>query len=250
MNQLVKTFEGQNVRIVNEENQILFVASDVAKALGYKEPHKAVARHCKGGMKRPILTTGGTQEMRVIREPDVYRLVTNSQLPAAQEFEVWVMEEVLPSIRKHGAYMTPDKIEEVLLNPDTIIKLAQNLKDEQEKRLEAERIIAEQQPLVEFANTIANDKRGILIRDFAKVISKQGLVIGEKRLFQWMRDRGYLMRNNRPYQRYVESGVLELVERPIVRTAGTEIKFTPRITGKGQEYFFTKLREEFQAVGV
>lgn len=146
--------------------------------------------------------------------------------------------------------MTPEKIEEVLLNPDTIIQLAQNLKAEQEKRVEAERIIAEQQPLVEFANTIANDKRGILIRDFAKVISKQGLVIGEKRLFQWMRTNGYLMRNNRPYQRYIDMGVLELVERPVVRTAGTEISFTPKITGKGQEYFYSKLREEFRAVSV
>lgn len=252
MNQLTKTFEGHDIRVVGEGEKVMFVASDVAKALGYKRPNDAINQHCKGATvkHRIVDSLNRTQEMRVIRESDVYRLVTNSQLPAAEEFEMWVMEDVLPSIRKHGAYMTPEKIEEVLLNPDTIIQLAQNLKAEQEKRVEAERIIAEQQPLVEFANTIANDKRGILIRDFAKVISKQGLVIGEKRLFQWMRTNGYLMRNNRPYQRYIDMGVLELVERPVVRTAGTEISFTPKITGKGQEYFYSKLREEFRAVSV
>lgn len=88
----------------------LFVASDVAKALGYKEPHKAVGRHCKGGTKHPVLTNGGTQDMVVIREPDVYRLVTNSKLPAAQAFENWVMEDVLPSIRNTGSYEVPKGI--------------------------------------------------------------------------------------------------------------------------------------------
>lgn len=251
MNQLVKTFEGQNVRIAGTSDNPLFVLSDVCKVLEIGNPSQVKARLEKHLICNEVFqTTTGDKLMTVINEDGLYDVILDSRKPQAKRFRKWVTSEVLPSIRKHGAYMTPDKIEEVLLNPDTIIKLAQNLKDEQGKRVEAERIIAEQQPLVEFANTIANDKRGILIRDFAKVISKQGLVIGEKRLFQWMRDRGYLMRNNRPYQRYVESGVLELVERPIVRTAGTEIKFTPRITGKGQEYFFTKLREEFQAMSV
>ncbi|MFP3892761.1 BRO family protein [Exiguobacterium indicum] len=110
MNQLTKVFEGTSIRMIGDKTNPLFVASDVAKALGYKEPHKAVNRHCKGGMKHPVLTNGGTQDMIVIREPDVYRLVTNSKLPAAQKFENWVMEDVLPSIRKTGSYEMPKGI--------------------------------------------------------------------------------------------------------------------------------------------
>lgn len=110
MNQLTKVFEGTSIRMIGDKTNPLFVASDVAKALGYKEPHKAVNRHCKGGMKHPVLTNGGTQDMIVIREPDVYRLVTNSKLPAAQKFENWVMEDVLPSIRQTGSYEIPKGI--------------------------------------------------------------------------------------------------------------------------------------------
>ncbi|MDI3234210.1 BRO family protein [Exiguobacterium antarcticum] len=110
MNQLTKVFKGSEIRMIGNNTAPLFVASDVAKALGYKEPHKAVSRHCKGGTKHPVLTNGGTQDMIVIREPDVYRLVTNSKLPAAQAFENWVMEEVLPSIRNTGSYEVPKNI--------------------------------------------------------------------------------------------------------------------------------------------
>ncbi|WP_051590449.1 BRO family protein [Exiguobacterium antarcticum] len=110
MNQLTKVFKGSEIRMIGNNTAPLFVASDVAKALGYKEPHKAVSRHCKGGTKHPVLTNGGTQDMIVIREPDVYRLVTNSKLPAAQAFENWVMEEVLPSIRNTGSYEVPKGI--------------------------------------------------------------------------------------------------------------------------------------------
>lgn len=110
MNQLTKVFEGNSIRMIGDTKAPLFVASDIAKALGYKEPHKAVNRHCKGGMKHPVLTNGGTQDMMVIREPDVYRLVTNSKLPAAQAFENWIMEDVLPSIRSTGSYEMPKGI--------------------------------------------------------------------------------------------------------------------------------------------
>ncbi|WP_214720690.1 BRO family protein [Exiguobacterium sp. s192] len=110
MNQLTKVFKGSEIRMIGNNTAPLFVASDVAKALGYKEPHKAVGRHCKGGTKHPVLTNGGTQDMIVIREPDVYRLVTNSKLPAAQAFENWVMEDVLPSIRNTGSYEVPKNV--------------------------------------------------------------------------------------------------------------------------------------------
>ncbi|WP_051554463.1 BRO family protein [Desulfobulbus elongatus] len=101
-------FESKQVRTVIENGAPLFVAIDVAEALGYKHPKDAVARHCKGAMKRrPLQTSGGVQEIRVIHEPDVYRLITGSHLPAAQRFERWIFEEVLPAIRKTGVYASP-----------------------------------------------------------------------------------------------------------------------------------------------
>ena len=129
-----------SIRTFTEKGVTLFCGKDVAAALGYNEPHKAIARHCKGGIKRPTPTNGGEQEMIFIPEGDIYRLAAKSNLPGADEFERWIFDEVLPSIRKHGAYMTPETIESVLLNPDTIIKLATALKEEQIKRkaLEAE----------------------------------------------------------------------------------------------------------------
>ena len=122
------------IRTIEEDGKVLFCGSDVAKALGYNEPHKAVARHCRGGMKRPILTNGGEQEMSFIPESDLYRLVFSSKLPTAEKFTDWVTGEVLPSIRKHGAYLTPETLEAAILNPDTMIRLCTALKDEQDKR--------------------------------------------------------------------------------------------------------------------
>lgn len=128
------------VRTIEEDGKILFCGSDVARALGYNEPHKAVARHCKGGMKRPVLTNGGEQEMSFIPESDLYRLVFSSKLSTAEKFTDWVTGEVLPSIRKHGAYLTPETLEAAILNPDIMIQLCTVLKGEQDRRkaLEAE----------------------------------------------------------------------------------------------------------------
>ena len=122
------------VRTLEEDGKVLFCGSDVAKALGYGEPHKAISRHCKGGMKRPILTNGGEQEMSFIPESDLYRLVFSSKLPTAEKFTEWVTAEVLPSIRKHGAYMTQDTLEAAILNPDYLLKVVTALKDETDKR--------------------------------------------------------------------------------------------------------------------
>lgn len=134
-------FEQNNIRTVMIDDKIYFVAKDVATALGYARPENAVATHCKGSLKQGVLTKGGIQETTIIPESDVYRLITNSKLPSAEKFSDWVFEEVLPTIRKHGGYLTEQKIEEALLNPDTLIQLATTLKEEKEKRkaLEAEK---------------------------------------------------------------------------------------------------------------
>ena len=156
------------VRIIEEDDKVLFCGSDIARALGYNEPHKAVVRHCKGGMKRPILTNGGEQEMTVIPEGDVYRLIVSSKLPKAQEFERWVFDEVLPSIRKHGAYMTQDTLEKALTSPDFLIQLATQLKEEQEARkaLEAEKAVL--LPKASYYDVILNSPGLLSVTQIAK----------------------------------------------------------------------------------
>lgn len=252
MNQLTKVFNGNDIRMVEENSTLLFVASDVAKTLGYKEPHKAVNRHCKGeGMFRPVIDNlGRSQETRVIREPDVYRLVTNSKLPAAQDFENWVMEDVLPSIRKDGGYMIarPDESpEEImargLLIAQSTIERLQHEKEAATTQLEVQR------PQVLFAEAVSTSQTSILVGQLAKLISQNGLKIGQNRLFAWMRENGYLGKKgahyNEPTQYSVERGWFEVLERTNNNPDGTvRITRTTKVTGKGQIYFMTKLLGE------
>ena len=122
------------VRTLEEDGKVLFCGSDVAKALGYSRPKDAISAHAKGAVKRRTLTSGGKQEMSFIPESDLYRLVFSSKLPTAEKFTEWVTAEVLPSIRKHGAYMTQDTLEAAILNPDYLLKVVTALKDETDKR--------------------------------------------------------------------------------------------------------------------
>lgn len=246
MNQLTKTFEGRDIRVVGEGKKILFVASDVAKALGYKEPHKAVSRHCKGGMKRPVLTSGGLQEMLVIREPDVYRLVTNSKLPAAEAFEMWVMEEVLPSIRKDGAYVAarPDETPEEIMAKGLLAAQStiERLKREREVAVTK---IEEQKPKVLFAEAVSTSQTSILIGQLAKLITQNGHSIGQNRLFEWLRQNNYLgktgQHRNEPTQYSMERGWFEVLERTHHNPDGSvRITRTTKVTGKGQIYFINK----------
>lgn len=122
--QIFKNNDFGEIRTLEEDGRILFCASDVAKALGYIKPNDAVARHCRATTKRSTPISGKMQEINFVPEGDVYRLITHSKLPTAEKFESWVFDEVLPSIRKHGAYMTPETLEKVLLSPDTLMQLA------------------------------------------------------------------------------------------------------------------------------
>ena len=131
--QIFNNPEFGEIRTINENGNVLFCGNDVAQALGYAVPRKALFDHCKGVLKRNIPTNGGEQEMSFIPESDLYRLVFRSKLPGAEKFTDWVASEVLPSIRKHGAYMTPETLQAAILNPDTMIQLCQQLKAEQDK---------------------------------------------------------------------------------------------------------------------
>lgn len=148
-------FEKNEVRTLIINHEPYFVANDVAKTLGYKNPSKATNDHCKKAIKtRGNDSLGRRQEFKVIPESDVYRLIIKSNLPNAEKFENWVMEEVLPAIRKHGAYLTDQKIEEALLNPDVLINLATQLKEERTGRLIAEQRVNELQPKADYYDKI------------------------------------------------------------------------------------------------
>lgn len=175
----------------------------------------------------------------------VYRLGFKASNEAAQKFQAVLADEVLPAIRKHGAYMTEEILEKAITSPDFLIKLATNLKEEKEKRLEAERKIEADRPKVTFANAVNVSKDGMLLGMLAKLLHQNGVDIGQKRLFQWMRDKGYLMKNgtdkNMPTQKARELGLFKVKERAIDNPDGSvRLTRTTLVTGKGQEYFINK----------
>lgn len=181
-----------------------------------------------------------------IPENIFYRLAMKAKNEAAEKFQAKVADEIIPSIRKHGAYMTPQKIEEVLLNPDTIIKLATDLKAEREHRMALETKIEQDKPKTIFADAVSSSKTSILIGDMAKLLRQNGIEIGQKRLFDWLRNNGYLIKRkgsdwNMPTQRSVEMGLFEIKESTHLDGNGCNITTkTSKVTGKGQVYFINK----------
>lgn len=245
MNEL-KLFENPdfgNIRTLEtDEGRVLFCGKDIAIALGYSNPRKALADHCKGVTKCDALTNGGRQELSFIPESDVYRLAFGSKLPNAERFTDWVAEEVIPSIRRHGAYMTDDVLKKALTSPDFLIRLATELKSEKEKNQRLENKIEADKPKVIFADAVSVSQRSILVGELAKLLRQNGVKIGQNRLFEWMRENGYLMNNGRSYnmptQYSMERGLFEVKETPIIHSDGyTTVNFTPKVTGKGQLYF-------------
>lgn len=191
-----------------------------------------------------LLTT--SWESNFIPENIFYRLAMKAKNETAEKFQAKVADEIIPSIRKHGAYMTPQKIEEVLLNPDTIIKLATDLKAEREHRMALETKIEQDKPKTIFADAVSSSKTSILIGDMAKLLRQNGIEIGQKRLFDWLRNNGYLIKRkgsdwNMPTQRSVEMGLFEIKESTHLDGNGCNITTkTSKVTGKGQVYFINK----------
>lgn len=180
--------------------------------------------------------------MAVISESGVYALVFSSKLPKAKEFKHWVTSEILPTIRKHGAYMTDSVIEQALTSPDFLIQLATQLKEEQVQRKALEQRVEADRPKVLFADAVETSQTSILIGDLAKLIKQNGVDIGQKRLFAWMRDNGYLIKSgnstNMPTQRSMDMKLFEVKERSISNPDGSvRVTKTTKVTGKGQTYF-------------
>lgn len=248
--QIFNSKEFGDVRALELNGAPWFVGKDVAEALGYgagKSLANAVSKHVDEEDKgvTEMMTPGGVQKVIIINESGLYSLVLSSKLPSAKKFKHWVTSEVLPTIRRHGAYMTEEALEKAITEPDFLIKLATNLKEEKEKRLEAERQIEADRPKVTFANAVNVSKDGMLLGMLAKLLHQNGVDIGQKRLFQWMRDKGYLMKNgtdkNMPTQKARELGLFKVKERAIDNPDGSvRLTRTTLVTGKGQEYFINK----------
>lgn len=247
MNEL-KVFENPEfgtIRTVEINGEPWLVGKDVAAALGYKDTVNALKSHVDDDDKRGwrITTPSGEQTMTVINESGLYSLVLSSKLPTAKKFKRWVTSEVLPSVRKHGAYMTPETLEAVLLNPDTLIRLATELKNERERRISLESAAEENRPKVLFADAVSASKNSILVGELAKLLKQNGVETGQNRLFDWLRNNGYLIRRNgtdynMPTQKSMELGLFEVKETVVAHADGhTETKKTPKVTGKGQQYF-------------
>lgn len=243
--QIFNSPEFGQIRTIERGGEPWFVGNDVATALGYTNARNAVPAHVddEDKLRTQIEYAGQKRDITIINESGLYSLVLSSKLPTAKKFKRWITSEVIPSIRKHGAYITPDKLEQVLLNPDTLMQLAQNLKDEQEKRKALQEQIEAQKPAVLFAGAVETSKSSILIGELAKIIKQNGIKIGPIRLFDWMRQNGYLIRRNgsdynMPTQRAMEMDLFEIKETTIVHADGhTHINKTPKVTGKGQVYF-------------
>ncbi|MDX5886476.1 phage antirepressor [Bacillus cereus group sp. BfR-BA-00999] len=238
-----------NLEILIKEGKEYFPATDVATALGYKRPQDAVRQHCKedGSVNHRVADSlGRMQEKKYINEPNLYRLIVKSKLPQAEQFEKWVFEEVLPSIRKHGAYMTDQVLEQAITNPEFAIGLLTKLKEEKEKLAAAQQQIVQQQPLVTFAEAVQVSTNTILVKDLATMLKQKGVDIGQNRLFEYLRENGYLCKKkgnmyNSPTQRSMDMGLFE--RQPYVRSNSNgefETKFTSKVTGKGQLYFINK----------
>lgn len=238
------------IRATEINGEPYFVGKDVAEALGYTNPQKAIRDHVDEEDKtlNESFTVNGTMAV-LISESGVYSLVFGSQLPKAKEFKHWVTSEVLPTIRKHGAYATPATIESIIADPDNGIKLLTALKEEQEKRKALQTQIAEQKPKVIFAEAVSASKSSILIGDLAKILKQNGIDIGQKRLFAWLRDNGYLIKGgsskNMPTQRAMEMGLFVVKEGSYVNGEGVNVTTkTTKLTGKGQIYFINKFKGE------
>lgn len=246
MNEL-KIFKNEvfgEIRTVEIDNAPLFVGKDVAEVLGYSNPNEAVQEHVDDEDKLNSKTLSsfdlelGQRGGWLINESGLYSLILSSKLPNAKAFKRWVTSEVLPSIRKHGLYAK----EELLDNPDIAIAAFKALKEEREARKALEAENAQMQPLALFAKSVSASDTSILIGDLAKLLKQNGYDTGQKRLFEELRQRSFLMKSgsskNLPTQRSMELGLFEVKESTISNPDGSvRVTKTTKVTGKGQVYF-------------
>lgn len=249
MNEL-KIFSNEQfgeVRTSIVNNEPYFMLNDICRVLEIKNSRDAKTRlNTKGVVTTDTHTNGGIQKADFINESNLYKLVFQSRKPQAEKFSEWVTSEVLPSIRKNGAYMTGETLEKALTSPDFLIDLATKLKEEQEQRKQLEERVKQDRPKVLFAESVETASNSCLVGELAKLISQNGHEIGQNRLFNWLRDKGYLIKRkgenyNLPSQYSMDLGLMEIKKRSINNPDGTvRTTSTTKITGKGQIYFINK----------
>lgn len=244
----VKIFNSEEfgaVRTVTINGEPWFVGKDVALALGYSYPQKAVRDHVLEEDRgvNEMDTPSGRQKLVTINESGLYALIFGSKLDSAQRFKHWVTSEVLPAIRKTGSYQAPQGKELLAL----AVLEAQKTIEEQSKAIER------MKPKVIFANAVETSHTSILIGDLAKLLRQNGVDTGQKRLFEQLRNEGYLMKTgssrNMPTQRYVADGLFQIKETVISNPDGSvRMTKTTKVTGKGQQYFLNKYLKKEEAV--
>ncbi|MCI7686604.1 MAG: phage antirepressor [Clostridiales bacterium] len=243
--QIFKNDDFGKIRATEIDGEPWFVGKDIAEVLGYSNPRKAMGDHVddedKGVTKCDTL--GGQQNLVIINESGLYSLILGSKLPTAKKFKRWVTSEVLPAIRRHGAYMTDEKAFDVTHNSSGLADLLQQAADQlKQKDIQIERM----KPKALFADAVATADTSILVGQLAKILRQNGVQIGQNRLFNWLRENGYLGKagNNRnlPTQRAMDLGLFEIKESTFQNPDGSvRITRTPKVTGKGQIYFIEKL---------
>ncbi len=213
--QVFESTEFGRIRTLEENGRILFCGTDVAKALAYAKPNNAISQHCRYTLKRGIPHPQSPEkiiDMLFISEGDVYRLAAHSHLPAAERFEAWIFDIVLPTIRQTGGFVSDEEqfVESYLPFADDPIKALFRLQLQTIRQLNER--IEKNQPLVDFAHQVTDADSTVSIGKLAKLAADEGLPIGQNRLFQWLRQKKILMRSNKPYQRYIDRGYFEVIE--------------------------------------
>ena len=247
-------FHGRTVRTVTVNDTPYFVGKDVAEILGYAKARNALSTHVdsEDALKWGVMDElGRKQETTIINESGLYSLILSSRLPQAKEFKRWVTSEVLPTIRKNGLFAT----DELLDNPDFAIATLQRLKEEREAKKLLEAQIEADKPKVLFADAVSASHTSILVGELAKLISQNGYKIGANRLFSWMRENGYLIKRkgsdwNMPTQRSMDLKLFEIKETNVQHADGhISVNKTPKVTGKGQQYFINKFLDQEYLIG-
>lgn len=238
--QIFNNSEFGEIRVLEKEGQAWFVGKDIASALGYERPTKAIQDHVDKEDKDEVPiqdSIGRMQSTPAINESGMYSLILSSKLPTAKKFKHWVTSEVLPSIRKHGGYIKNQEnisSEELLANA---VLVAQNVIKEKDRLLE------EQKSKVLFAGAVENSDDVILVKEMANILSQRGFTIGQNQLFQFLRDKGYLCKKrgdmyHLPTKRYQH--LFKVTKNIVQNSKGSKVSNTPKITGKGQMYFMEK----------
>lgn len=238
-------FEQNEVRTILVKDEPYFVGKDVAEILGYSNGPKAMRDHVdeEDKLTERIVISGQNREVIVINESGLYSLILKSKLPNAKKFKRWVTSEVLPAIRKHGAYLTDEKAYDITHNPNSLADL---LLQAGEQLKQKELVIKELQPKALFAEAVETSKTSILVSELAKILKGNGVDIGQRRLFDWLRANGYLIKRigsewNMPTQKSMNLGLFEIKETTINKPDGhIQISKTSKVTGKGQTYFVNK----------